>query len=287
MRYQFIEDHRAAYPVSLMCRVLDVSRSGYYAWRKRPPSQREMANQGLLVDIKEIHKKSRRTYGVSRVYAALRRQGHTCSRNRVARLMHLHGIRAERRPSHRRTTQSNHQLPVAENKLDQMFEVAKPNQVWSSDITYIATAEGWLYLAVVMDLCTRRIVGWSMQPTLNRQLVLDALHMALQACRPGAGLLHHSDRGSQYASADYQALLAQHQIEVSMSRRGNCYDNAPVESFFGTLKTECVQGRVYPSRDEARLALFEYMELFYNRERLHSSLDYLSPVEFEQMVRVL
>lgn len=272
--------------MGLLCRVLEVSRSGYYAWRKRPFSQREMANQALVAEIKKIHEQSRETYGILRIYFALQKLGHRCSRHRVARLMRQNGIRTRQKRSYKVTTQSNHCLPVAENKLNQQFQVSQPNEAWSSDITYIATAEGWLYLAVVMDLYSRRIIGWSMQPTLKRQLVLAALEMALQQRQPGHGLVHHSDRGSQYASFAYQALLARHLIEPSMSRRGNCYDNAPVESFFASLKKECVQTQVYQSRYQAKLALFDYIEVFYNRQRLHSSLGYYSPIEFEQLTTV-
>ena len=282
MRFEFIEAHREEYPITLMCRVLSVSRSGYYAWRKRPPSRRQMANKELVAKIKEIYEESRGNYGRLRIYFALRRLGRKCSRNRVARLMKKHGIQAKRKRSYKITTQSNHHLPVVANKLNRQFQAKKPNQVWVSDITYIPTAEGWLYLAVVLDLFARKIVGWSMQPTLKRQLVLDALRMALHRRQPKPGLLHHSDRGSQYASGDYQNLLAHFQIDPSMSRRGNCYDNAPAESFFASLKKECVRDTIYPSRYEAKVDIFDYIEVFYNRQRLHSSLGYYSPTEFEQ-----
>jgi putative transposase len=283
MRFEFIETHQERYPVTLMCQVLAVSPSGYYAWRKRPVSQRKMADEQLLTEIKAIHDKSRRTYGSPRIHAILGQCGIHCGRKRVARLMRQANLRIRRKRSYKVTTQSNHNLPVAPNLLQQKFVADKPNQIWLADITYIATAEGWLYLAVVLDLYSRRIVGWSMQPTLNRILVLAALDMALKQRQPPAGLLHHSDRGSQYASKDYQALLADYQLLPSMSRRGNCYDNAPMESFFATLKTECVQGNVYPSRSIARAELFEYMELFYNRQRSHTQLNYLSPIEYEQL----
>lgn len=283
MRFQFIDEHQEAYPVALLCRVLDVSRSGYYAWRQRKPSARKMADKVLLALIRLHHKKSRGTYGSPRIHAALRKEGVRCGRKRVARLMREAGLRARRKRSYRITTLSNHSLPVAPNLLDRQFSADRMNQVWLSDITYVATAEGWLYLAVVLDLYSRKIVGWSMQPTLARQLVLDALQMALGRRRPQSGWLHHSDRGSQYASADYQALLSDHGALVSMSRRGDCYDNAPVESFFSSLKTECFRDIVYPSREAAKADLFDYIEVFYNRQRLHSSLGYLSPTEFELM----
>ena len=242
-----------------------------------------MANQALVEEIRKIHRQSRQTYGILRIYFALRKLGHRISRNRVARLMRQHGIRARQKRSYKKTTQSNHAYPVAANKLKQQFQVGQPNQVWSSDITYIAIAEGWLYLAVVMDLFSRQIVGWSMQLSLKQPLVMATLQMALQRRQVSQGLLHHSDQGSQYASYDYQRLLAKHLIEPSMSRRGNCYDNAPVESFFASLKKECIQGQVYKSRYQAKLAVFDYIEVFYNRQRLHSSLGYRSPIEFEQL----
>jgi len=246
-----------------------------------------MANKQVLADIEEVHRQSRGTYGPWRVYKALCRLGRQYNHKRITRLMRQHGIRAKRKKSYKRTTQSNHSYPVAPNKLNRQFQVSEPNQVWVSDITYVATAEGWLYLAVILDLYARRIVGWSMQATLKRPLVLEALEMAIKQRRPQPGLLHHSDRGSQYASHDYQAVLADNKMDVSMSRRGNCYDNAVVESFFGSLKTECIQDTVYPSRRQAKLALFDYMEVFYNRQRLHSTLDFIPPVEFERMNGVL
>lgn len=286
MRFQFIHNHRQSYPVQLMCRVLRVSRSGYYAWRKRKPSARQMANDFLLALIRLHHRKSRGTYGSRRIHAALQRDGICCGHNRVARLMRLHQLQARRKRSYRVTTQSNHRFPVVTNVLSQEFRAEKPNEIWLGDITYIATAEGWLYLAVLLDLFSRKIVGWSMQPFLKRQLVLDTLKTALRNRRPWPGFLHHSDQGSQYASDDYQALLTAHRATVSMSRRGNCYDNAPVESFFASLKTECVREVVYPTRARAKADLFEYIEVFYNRQRLHSQLDYHSPAEFELMSSV-
>jgi putative transposase len=281
MRFQFLDDHQQQFPITLMCRVLDVSRSGYYAWRKREPSARKMADQVLWALIRLHHKKSRGAYGSPRIHQAIQKEGIRCGRKRVARLMREASLRARQKRSYKVTTQSNHYLPVAPNLLDQAFTAKRPDTIWLSDITYLATAEGWLYLAVVLDLYSRLIVGWSMQPSLARQLPLAALQMALQQRRPEAGWLHHSDRGSQYASADYQQLLADHGARVSMSRRGNCYDSAPVESFFSTLKSECVQNVVFQTREQAKAALFDYIELFYNRQRLHSSLGYLSPTEYE------
>lgn len=264
-----------------MCRVLEVSESGYYAWRGRPESVRSCANRKLLVHIKAVHQESDATYGSPRVQRELAAQGITCSENRVARLMREEGVEAKQVRRFKATTDSKHGLPVAENHLDRQFEPGEENRRWGADITYIWTQEGWLYLAVVLDLFSRRVVGWSMQPTLERRLVIDALEMALQNRKPAAGLLHHSDRGSQYASGDYQQLLSEAAMRCSMSRKGNCWDNAPVESFFSTLKRERVHHRRYRTRAEARADIFHYIEVWYNRKRRHSSLGYLSPVDYE------
>ena len=283
MKYQFITDHRQEFEITVMCRVLQVSRSGYYAWRQRPVSRREMANQKLTEQIEAIHQQSRQTYGSPRIQAELADQGVKCGQNRVARLMGQAGLRPKQdRQFKVTTTDSAHNYPVAPNLLEQDFQASRPNEKWLADITYIATAEGWLYLAVVMDLYSRRIVGWAMGDTLERWLPLAALQMALDSRQPSPGLLHHSDRGSQYASDDYQAVLTKSQMQVSMSRTGNCYDNAPMESFFGTLKTELVYHCHYATRAEAKTAIFEYTEVFYNRFRRHSALGYQSPVVFEQ-----
>lgn len=281
MRFQFIDDHRDEYPITLMCRVLAVSRGGYYAWRERPPSAREMANKQLLEEIRAVHKQSRERYGSPRIYEALLQLEIRCSRKRVARLMRENGIRAKNRRRYKRTTDANHSHPVAPNRLKQDFSASAPNQKWCADITYIATGQGWLYLAIIIDLYSRMIVGWAIADSLSRHLVLAALRMATHRRRPGPGLVHHSDRGSQYASGDYQRMLAAWQMLPSMSGTGNCYDNAPAESWFATLKVECVDA-VYTTKEEARTELFEYMEVFYNRQRLHSRLDYLSPAAFEQ-----
>lgn len=264
-----------------MCHVLGITPSAYYAWRTRQQSQRERENARLLVHIRSVHQESRSTYGSPRVYRELRRCGIRAGRHRIARLMRLGGIRPRQARRFRVTTDSKHGLPVAENRLERQFTVAQPNAVWAADITYIWTQEGWLYLAIVMDLFSRRIVGWSMQRTLERTLVLNAMQMALSGRQPGPGLLCHSDRGSQYASGDYQALLAEHGIRCSMSRKGDCWDNAPVESFFATLKRELVHHRPYAIREEARQEIFRYIEVWYNRKRRHSSLGYLSPCEYE------
>jgi putative transposase len=286
MRFHFIDEHRAEFPVRLMCRVLDVSRSGYYAWRKRPPSAREMANQKLLEEIKAVHKQSRGRYGSPRIYEALLRLAIRCSRKRVARLMRQHGIRAKGRRRRKVTTDSQHDRSSAPNRLAQDFTAKSPNRKWCADITYVATREGWLYLAIIIDLYSRLIVGWAIRDDLSRHLVLAALGMATRRRRPQPGLIHHSDRGSQYASSDYQDALAAWKMQPSMSGVGNCYDNAPAESWFATLKVECVDV-VYNTKVEARAELFEYMEVFYNRQRLHSQLGYMSPIIFEQHHRLL
>jgi len=265
-----------------MCKVLKVSRSGYYASVVRPESSRARENRRLLVKIKAIHKGSRNTYGSPRVHRKLRAEGETCNRKRVARLMSDADIRAKQKRRFVATTNSKHNLPVAANLLDRQFNAVSPNSVWVSDITYIPTSEGWLYLATVMDLYSRQIVGWSMGDSMERSLVKDALSMAIRKRRPGEGLLHHSDRGSQYASTEYQGMLMRNGITPSMSRKGNCWDNAPMESFFHTLKTELVHHKHYLTRREARRDIFEYIEVFYNRQRLHSSLGYKTPTEYEQ-----
>ena len=264
-----------------MCRVLAVSTSGYYAWRGRAESHREKQNRRLVVEIKALHAESRQSYGSPRIHDALNEQGLACGKHRVARLMRLHGIKAKKPRCFKRTTDSNHALPVAENVLDRHFAPSGPNQAWAADITYISTRQGWLYLAVVMDLYSRRIIGWSMKPTLHRRLVLDALKMALRQRSAAKGLVHHSDRGSQYASDDYQGLLDDAGIVCSMSRRGNCWDNAPVESFFASLKREWIPLQ-YRTRVEARSDIFAYLEVWYNRKRRHSSLGYQNPAAYEE-----
>lgn len=280
MRYQFIEDHRQEFKVTLMCRVLDVSTSGYYAWRKRPTSQREMANQKLLEAIREAHQASNETYGSPRIYEEIK-ENIPCSRNRVARLMKKHNIAARQKKRYKRTTKVNAADPVAPNRLGGDFTATAPNQKWTADITYIPTREGWLYLAVVLDLFSRRIVGWAMSARMTSDLVSAALRMAIQQCQPAPGLLHHSDRGSQYTGQPYQQLLKDRRFIVSMSDTGNCYDNAPTESFFGSLKTEHVHHILYESRAQARTDIFFYIEAFYNRQRRHSTLGYVSPAAYE------
>lgn len=284
MKYTFIAAHETEFQIRRMCRVLGVQRSGYYAWRKRTPSTREQANLALLRLIQAEHKTSRKTYGSPRIHLALHRQGVACGHNRVARIMQVHGIAARlRRKSHPVTTQRQPGLIPAPNRLNQQFSATAPNQKWVSDFTYIETDEGWLYLAIVLDLFSRKVVGWAMGPTMDAALVVSALRMALLDRCPPAGLLHHSDQGSQYTSTPYRTCLTQALAQLSMSGAGNCYDNAVVESFFGTLKTECVTGP-FPTRAVARTTIFEYIEVWYNRQRLHSTLGYYSPVDFEQIL---
>ncbi len=284
MRLAWIEEHRASWPVAVQCEVLDVSRSGFYAWRKRPASGQAQRRESLLVEIRAIHDESRKdVYGSPRMHRELMARGRRCNLKTVARIMSEHGIRAKATRKFRMTTDSKHDRPVAPNVLDRAFEQRAPNQAWVSDITYIPTREGWLYLAAVEDLYTRKIVGWSMSERLTSRLVVDALEMAIERQLPGEGLLSHSDRGSQYASEHYQELLKRHGIRCSMSRKGDCWDNAPMESFFATLKKELVHFEDYTTRAGARESLFEYIELFYNRVRRHSALGYKSPAEFEQV----
>ena len=281
MRCRAIRAHTGRFPVTLMCRALAVSASGYYAWAVRPESRRAVANRRLLAEIRVIHVESRRTYGSPRVHATLQAQGRRVGVMRVARLMHDGALRAKMVKKWRATTDSAHAHPVASNTLNRQFAVAAPNQVWAGDITYVWTAEGWLYLAVVLDLYSRLVIAWGMGSRLTQELATAALTMALARRRPTADVLHHTDRGSQYAAPAYRALLARHGLTASMSRRANCWDNAVVESFFHTLKTELVYHRRYTTRAEATQDIFEWIEVFYNRVRRHSTLGYRSPAEFE------
>jgi putative transposase len=284
MKYAFIAEHAKHYPVERQCAALGISVSGYYAWRKRGVSQHREQDQQLLEQIQQVYQHSRCLYGSPRIHATLKHAGIACSRKRVARLMQQAGIHSLRQRRHWvHTTHSHHTYPVAPNRLNRQFQAEHPNQKWVADITYIPTAEGWLYLAGVLDLFSRRLVGWAMSERCDTRLVASALHMALRQRHPGMDLLHHSDRGSQYAADDYSRLLAQHAICLSMSRKGNCYDNAVMESFFRTLKAECVYLTHYPSRQQARQSLFEFIEVYYNRQRLHSTLGYLTPVAFEAL----
>jgi transposase InsO family protein len=282
VRFAFIAAEKASFPVRVLCRTLEVSRAGFYAWRRRPPAPRTQADQRLGLEIQAIHAASRQRYGSPRVQAELRHRGQRPSRKRVARLMRAHGLCARRRRRFRITTHSAHPQPVAPNVLARRFAVAAPDTAWVTDITYLWTTEGWLYLAVILDLFSRAIVGWALSAQITRQLPLQALTMALGRRRPPRGLLHHSDRGSQYASGDYQRVLTTHGIVGSMSRRGNCWDNAVAESFFATLKVELAHEAHWATRAQAHAEVFEYLEGFYNGQRRHSALGYLSPVAFER-----
>jgi len=273
---------KANYPVSLMCRVLGVSRSGLYAWERRGTSAREEADAGLSERIHAIHAASRTTYGSPRIHRGLRREGIRVGRKRVERLMRRDGLRGRIRRRFRRTTDSNHGFPVAPNTLNRQFEVDAPDRVWAGDITYIRTANGWGYLAVILDLHSRMVVGWALADHMRTELVETALLCALGKREPSENLLHHTDRGSQYASVSYRGRLEALGIEVSMSRRGDCYDNAVVESFFGTLKQELVHHARWTGLAGARAAIHDYIEVFYNRQRLHSSLGYRTPTEADQ-----
>ena len=283
MKYVFIQDHAGQHSVVRLCEALEVSRGGYYSWLSRPRSQRARDDRQLLTLIRAVYRQNRRSYGSPRVYVELQDEGIRCGRHRVARLMRQDRLQARPRRRFKSTTQSAHTYAVAANELQRQFQVAAPDTCWAADITYIWTQEGWLYLAVLLDLCSRRIVGWAVSDRLTEELTLKALDQALAQRRPRAGLLHHSDRGSQYAARAYRQRLARHGLRASMSRRGDCWDNAPVESFFSSLKTELFAARQPPAtRQQARRELFDYIEVFYNRKRRHSSLGYLSPSRFEE-----
>jgi putative transposase len=282
MTYRFIEEHQGRWPVRVLCGALEVSPAGYYAWRQRPRSTREQRRDALLVEVRAVHAEVKARYGSPRIHAELAARGRTCCVNTVAKLMRDNGIAARSVRKFRRTTDSNHGLPVADNLLDRHFDPAAPNESWVADITYIPTREGWLYLAAVEDLYSRRVVGWALAGHMESRLVVDALELAVQRRLPGEGLLAHSDRGSQYASEHYQILLARHGIACSMSRKADCWDNAPMESFFASLKKELVHGADFATRAEARAAVVEYIEVFYNSKRRHSSLGYVAPAEYEK-----
>lgn len=281
MKYRFIEKHQKQYSVSQLCAILRINRSSYYAWKKRKPSQRNQTNQALLDEIRRIHRLFRKSYGSPRVCAQLRKQGYVCNKKRVARLMRQDGIKVLRKRHKVVTTNSKHSFPIASNVLNRDFQADRPNQKWVADITYVPTDEGWLYLAGILDLFSRRIVGWEMSSHIDAKLVENALRMALYQRQPGKGLLHHSDRGVQYASHQIRDILIANHIQVSMSGKGNCYDNAVIESFWGTMKNEWVHHQKYRTRSQARTDIFSYIEGFYNTVRLHSALGYLSPNEFE------
>jgi putative transposase len=282
VRYRFIHDHEPIHRVTVLCRALAVSRSGYYEWKARPESRQARCNHQLLARIRQIHARSREAYGILKTWRTLREQGITCGHNRVARLRRLHGIEARRRRRFRAGQAARNNDPAAPNLLDRQFTVDAPDRVWVGDITFVPTREGWLYLAILLDLHSRRIVGWSMSEKQNRQLAIDALTMAIEQRQPEPGLIHHTDQGLLYATSTYREILKVHRMIPSMSRKGNCYDNAVAESFFSGLKNELIWDRDFKTRSEARGAIFEWIEVFYNRERLHETLDYVSPVRYEE-----
>lgn len=273
--------HAEQYCLTMMCRVLAVSRSGYYEWRGRKPSARAQANAQLSERIRELHDKEKRRPGSPRMTRRLQQSGMAVSENRVARLMKSMGLRAKSARRFKATTNSRHSLPVAPNRLEQRFDAAAPNEKWVGDITYIATDEGWLYLAVLLDLYSRKVVGWSMSERMTSTLVCDALKMALAHRQPEAGVIAHSDRGSQYCSHEYQQLLSAHGLVCSMSKKGDCYDNAAMESWNHSLKVEAIHGERFMTREAAKAEVFDYIEAYYNPTRLHSTLGYLSPMDFE------
>lgn len=285
MKYQFIAEHRQQYPISTMCRVLEVSVSGFYAWQQRAPSHRSQENTRVGERIVRIYRQNRQVYGSPRIHAVLQKEGQRGGKRRVARLMRELGLSAKLRKHRTRTTDSQHEQPVAPNLLNREFTATAPTTKWVADITAIWTAEGWLYLAVVLDIYSRMVIGWAMDAHRDEALVEQAARMALARRQPAPGLLHHSDRGSQYTAADYRVFLASFGVILSMSGKGDCYDNALMESFFGTLKTECVDRQSFTTRSQARQAIFEYVEAFYNRQRLHSSLGYVSPVIYELQMK--
>ena len=283
MKFQFIRDQSEGFQIRRMCRVLEVSASGYYAWLNRPESSRVRENRRLVVEIKVIHKENRGVYGSPRIQAELKEREIHVSENRVARLMRDNGIAAKQKKKYKTTTDSNHGHLAAPNILGRDFEADGPDQKWLADITYIPTREGWLYLAAVLDLYSKLIVGWSMSSRMTKKLVLDALNMAVDRRRPGPGLIHHSDQGRQYASKAYRKKLKSHRMICSMRRKGDCWDNAPMESWFHSLKTELVAHKDYLSRTQAKADIFEYIEVFYNRSRKHSALGYMNPAQYEMI----
>jgi transposase InsO family protein len=281
MKFRFISENRETFKVGRMCNVLKVSCTGFYAWLQRPESRRSRKNRFLEQKIREIHQDSNMIYGAPKVQRELKDQGIPCGKNRVARIMRKAGIKSKAKRKFKATTNSRHRFPVAPNLLNQNFDVDIPNKYWVADLTYITTAQGWLYLATLMDLYSRRIIGWSMDKRMTRQLTIDALKMAIANRQDVRGVIHHSDRGSQYASADYQKVLKEHGIICSMSDKGNCYDNAVMENFFRLLKCEWVHHYHYLTRQQAKTSIFEYIEIFYNVKRRHSRLNYMSPHQFE------
>jgi putative transposase len=285
VKYAFIAAQEVAFPVVVVCRVLDVSTSGFYAWRGRPASRRARRDAELGARIRAAHAGSKGRYGSPRVHAELRADGQRVGRKRVARLMKAAHLAGRRRRRFRATTDSNHAFPIAPNLLERDFTATAPNEAWVTDITSIWTQEGWLYLAAILDLFSRRVVGWATSANIDRHLALAALGAALRERRPGAGLVHHSDRGSTYASGDYRSALDAHEMDCSMSRKGDCWDNAVAESFFASLKREVEQIETFESRAQATASIAEYIEQFYNLQRRHSTIGYYSPIEFELMHR--
>jgi len=282
MKYRFMEEHRKTHSVEMMAKMLKVTRSGYYAWKSRDMSVRERMDEELLKQISEIQKIVKYRYGSPRATEELIRRGYRVGRNRIARLMRENNLGRRPKKRFRSTTDSDHSLKIAENLLNREFDVSNPNKAWVSDITYLLTAEGWMYLCVVMDLYSRKIIGWAMSNRMKTDLVIQAVMMALPTRKPPDGMIFHSDRGSQYCSHRFQRLLKRNKIRQSMSRKGNCWDNAPAESFFKTLKQELHGYRAFKTRREARADVFEYIEVFYNRVRLHSTLGYLTPDEYDR-----
>ena len=281
MKYAWIDEQRMGWRLDEMCRVLDVSESGYRAWKRGgKPVKKRLADAQMLALIQAIHAEFKGSYGSPRMVRELRARGYPASKERVERLMQENGIRAKHKRRFKVTTDSKHNLPVAPNLLERNFAPQAPNQAWTSDITYLWTGEGWLYLAIVLDLFNREVVGWSLKPRMTADIVTDALTMAWFRRKPAAGLIHHSDRGSQYASHAFQAKLAEYGMICSMSRKGDCWDNAPTESWFGSFKNERVYGERFETRDEMKAMAFEYIEVFYNRKRMHSTLGYKSPMQF-------
>jgi len=281
LRFHFIQTVKKAYPLCLLCKVMQVSRSGYYSWEKRDKSARDQERERLIPKVKEIHKTSRKTYGSRRIAKELESLGARCGKHKAGTLMKLAGVEAKQRKKFKATTDSKHTMPVAPNLLERQFAVQTRDLVWVGDITYIWTTEGWLYLAVVIDLFSRRVVGWSINKRMTKQLVKDALLMAIWRRKPSPGLIFHSDRGSQYCSREFQKLMKGYGIRSSMSRKGDCWDNAVAESFFGTLKLELIFWEKYITRCQAKRSIVDYIEMFYNSNRRHSYLDYMSPMEYE------
>ena len=286
MKYAFVRAHEGEFGVARMCSVLAVSRSGYYHWRERPESARACQDRALLGHIRRVHQENRRAYGAVKIWEELRAQGIDCGKHRVARLRRQAGVQAQRRRRFRITVENHHTTPAAPNLVQRHFEVDAPNRIWVGDMTFIRTRAGFLYLAVLLDLYARNVVGWCMHDRPDLQVTLRALDMALARRRPAPGLVHHTDRAPLYAAYDYRERMRSHAMVPSMSRRGNCYDNAVAESFFSTLKNELVHHCDFGSREAARTAIFDYIEIFYNRQRRHQTLGYVSPAQFEQQGRV-